>query len=123
MISEQARENARERGRLYRLIPENLASIKLKALELKIIVLTHYGNGKCSCVKCGFTDIKALSIDHINGRVVVGHEPKRMSGATIYHWLKKNNFPEGYQTLCLNCQFIKRQDNHEFRNQYTKRTC
>ncbi len=28
--------------------------------------------------------------------------------ACLYQWLKNNGFPEGYQVLCMNCQFIKR---------------
>ena len=31
----------------------------------------------------------------------------------LYNWLIKNNFPSGFQTLCMNCQFIKREENRE----------
>ena len=90
--------------------------------RIKLEVLTHYGNGKCVCVKCGFDDIRALSIDHINGG---GGLHKReagiKSGTDMYHWLKKNNYPSGYQTLCFNCQWIKRDENHEYHN-YQQRT-
>ena len=76
-----------------------------KQIELKIKVLTHYGNGKCACVKCGFDDIRALSIDHIGGG---GREHMRNAKiGNMYLWLWKQNFPDGYQTLCMNCQFIK----------------
>jgi len=81
---------------------------------LKIKILTHYGNGELSCIKCGFNDIRALSIDHINGggqkhTGIVGW------GINLYKWLKRNNYPKGYQTLCMNCQWIKRVENKEFR--------
>ena len=83
-------------------------------LDVKIEVLTHYGNGKCACVKCGFDNHKALSIDHINGG---GNDHRRATslggGLEMYRWLKKNNYPEGYQTLCMCCQFIKKADNKE----------
>src|SRR5208283_3808686 len=32
----------------------------------KLEVLTHYSDGLPTCNKCGFIDIRALSIDHIN---------------------------------------------------------
>ena len=77
-------------------------------LRLKVEVLTVYGNGKCACVQCGFSDLRALSIDHINGKGRQHAESIRRSGtSTLYFWLKKNNYPLGYQTLCMNCQFIK----------------
>ena len=82
--------------------------------RIKQLVLTHYGNGKLICVRCGFDNIKALSIDHINGG---GNKHRkqinRTSSHKFYCWLKKQNFPEGYQTLCMNCQLIKKVDEGE----------
>jgi len=80
---------------------------RIRRQKVKKEVLTHYGNGNCSCVRCGFEDIRALSIDHINGN---GHylRTKNKSHRNITKWLKDNDFPIGYQTLCMNCQFIKR---------------
>lgn len=76
---------------------------------LKREVLVHYGNGKCVCVKCGFQDIKALSIDHLGGR---GNK-HRVHINNFYRWLKQGGYPRGYQTLCMNCQFIKKIDEGE----------
>jgi len=94
--------------------------IREQTLERKRVVLTYYGNTICACVKCGFSNIKALSIDHINGREV-GELKDKATGDSFYRKIIKNNFPLGYQTLCMNCQFIKREEEHEFRNQYTGR--
>jgi hypothetical protein len=89
---------------------------KNKRLEIKTEVITHYGNGECKCIRCGFTDIRALSIDHINGN---GNQHRKenqyLRGNHVYEWLKKNQFPQGYQTLCMNCQLIKRNENQEYR--------
>jgi len=74
--------------------------------QIKKAVLVYYGQGQLHCVKCGFSDIRALSIDHIDGK---GNLHKEFS----YRWLIKNNYPEGYQTLCMNCQWIKRHTNNE----------
>ena len=74
---------------------------------LKERILTHCGNGQLSCVRCGELRMPCLSIDHINNN---GAEHRRQvgSGVHFYHWLEKSDYPEGYQTLCMNCQFIKK---------------
>lgn len=75
----------------------------------KIQALTHYGNGKCACVQCGEARLDCLSLDHIAGN---GSEHRkelgsRAFGYKFYRYLRKRNYPPGYQTLCMNCQFIK----------------
>jgi len=96
--------------------PQLLLELRDKKWTLKREVVTHYGNGKCACVQCGFDDIRALSIDHIAGG---GANHRRQAGnkggATFYRWLRKNGYPPEYQTLCMNCQFIKRIVNREHR--------
>ena len=42
-------------------------------------------------------------------------------GYRFYLWLKKHNFPEGFQALCLNCQFCKVAENKEAPGRYGKR--
>ncbi len=85
---------------------------KQRHQKLKVVVLTHYGNGKLACMRCGFGDVHALSIDHISGGG--NNERRKMRGSgQLYKFLKGNNFPRGYQTLCMNCQFIKRFENKE----------
>ena len=85
----------------------------------KIIALTHYGNGKCACVHCGFKDLRALTLDHINGggskeRAEQKRNHKRvLVGRTLCRWLHLRGFPVGFQTLCMNCQFIKRYTHKE----------
>ena len=32
-------------------------------------------------------------------------------GPGFYRWLVLNNFPEEFQTLCMNCQFGKKHNN------------
>lgn len=106
------------RAKFARLSPSVAKERQQKyAQKLREQVLTFYGNSKMACVKCGFTDIRALTIDHINGK---GNEHRKQShnhgGTSFYIWLRKSNYPEGYQTLCMNCQFIKRKENNEFYN-------
>ena len=79
-----------------------------KNRNLKIEVLTHYGNGKCACVRCGESRIACLSIDHIGGGGNKQRIGKLRASTTFYRWLKTEGYPEGYQTLCMNDQFVKR---------------
>lgn len=80
----------------------------------KIEVLTHYGNGKLACVICGEERLPCLSIDHIDGD---GNKHRREIGArnahSFYIWLRQQGFPVGYQTLCMNCQFVKMAESRE----------
>lgn len=79
--------------------------------RVKRVVLTHYGNGKCACVRCGEDGIACLTIDHI--KAIKGG--KRINSGHFYSWLRKNLYPQDYQTLCMNCQFKKRVTEDEYR--------
>jgi len=82
-------------------------------LLVKIEVLTHYSRDKLSCVLCGYGDIRALSINHIEGGGT--QHRKNLGCLNLYRWLRNQDYPEGYQTLCMNCQYIKRLTQHEWR--------
>lgn len=81
--------------------------------RLRDKVFSHYGGGKRACVRCGFMDVRALSIDHINGVGIYQRRAKYRAGTELYKYLLDNDYPDGYQTLCMNCQFIKRHTNQE----------
>ena len=66
-------------------------------------VFSHYG---FSCACCDEVIEKFLNIDHIKGKKYWNHN-KHMRGAQLYRWLVKNNYPEGFQTLCFNCNMAK----------------
>lgn len=61
------------------------------------------------CVRCGFTDVRALQIDHING----GGSVELKGSCTHRQLLLIRKNPEKYQILCANCNWIKRSENHE----------
>lgn len=72
----------------------------------KSVVYEHYGY-KCAC--CKETEKAFLTIDHINND---GAEHRKTltsagGGYAIYSWLVENDFPEGFQVLCWNCQWGK----------------
>ena len=78
---------------------------KDQAVRLKKEVINHYG-GKCRF--CGEDEIIFLAIDHLDDN---GSEHRRQqniqAGEKTYRWLKKNGFPDGFQTLCHNCNIGK----------------
>lgn len=75
---------------------------------LKTEVLSHYSTGGIlACVICGEKRLSCLSIDHINNDGAEHRRRLGTGGKNFYKWLKEQNFPEGYQTLCMNDQFIK----------------
>jgi len=72
----------------------------------KMMVYTHYGGNPPKCACCGETELVFLSIDHINGGGSK-HRRKVGSGYLLYYWLINNNYPEGFQILCRNCNWAK----------------
>ncbi len=88
------------------------------ALE-RVEVLKHY-SPNLICVRCGFSDLRALSLDHIKGGGNKERIRLRRRGVNFYRWLKQNGYPNIYQVLCMNCQFIKRHENGEERKPRVK---
>lgn len=68
------------------------------------------------CVRCGFSDKRALQIDHINGGG--SKERKERTYKKQFHQVVIDSFiaNEGkYQLLCANCNWIKRFEKNEHR--------
>ena len=55
------------------------------------------------CSKCGHKDEGFLQIDHIYG--VTSKDGRGGSALIVY--LRRNNYPEGYQVLCSMCNLAK----------------
>lgn len=75
-----------------------------KRRSLRVTVMKSYG-GKCA--SCGFDDIKALALDHVNDDGAA--ERKKWKGKMDFFYKKivDDNFPDTYQVLCANCNAIK----------------
>ena len=95
---DKAKARSRKRNEYFRKYAEKF---RLKALK-------ELG-GKCK--RCGFSDWRALEIDHINGGG--GKEWTNINRKTRYEMVTKN--PERYQVLCANCNTIKKIENGELR--------
>lgn len=73
--------------------------------EQRLKVLSHYSNNTLECACCRECTYEFLAIDHINGGGT--QHRKQLGSKYIYSWLIKNNFPEGFQVLCHNCNSAK----------------
>ncbi len=89
-------QKLREYGLKYR--------VKIKSAVIN--VLTN-GEGTCRC--CGQGDIDVLGIDHIhnNGNQHRASLGPGFGGDKFYRWLVHNDYPTGYQVLCMNCNTKK----------------
>jgi hypothetical protein len=67
-------------------------------------VIKYYG-GKC--VECGESKSVCLAIDHIDGDGNTHRHKIGKYGSGFFKWLMDNNFPEGFQILCHNCNMSK----------------
>jgi hypothetical protein len=83
---------------------------RVHRMEIKIIVLSHYGKGgklQCCWPDCEVNDIDVLTIDHINNQGAKRRRQGQRSGDVLYRQLKRKKYPKGYQTLCMNHQYKK----------------
>lgn len=71
--------------------------------KVRLQALQAYGGDTPSCVCCGEAMLQFLALDHVNGG---GHaQRKETGGGGFYSWLRRHNYPAGFQVLCHNCNF------------------
>lgn len=99
----QNRSRSRSTSKIYR------DRIRLEAIK-------KLTNSEIRCVKCGFSDIRALAIDHIKG----GGHKERINGhgmvktiSDIVLRLSNEEAQEKYQILCYNYNRIKQVEKEE----------
>lgn len=102
---DRLRKTKRRNMRKYRAAnPEKYnEQSRMAKKRLKDTVFEKYGN---ICSACGFSDIRALTLDHVlnNG----AEERKSIGERGVYRRSLDDQYTEEYQILCMNCQFIKR---------------
>lgn len=102
---EECLANRRLRNKQKTAKPSTAIYQKEWKRQLKAEVIAAYGN-KCAC--CTLADVRFLSIDHIaNDGANHRRKNKLTAGTSTYAWLRKNNYPAGFQVLCFNCNFAK----------------
>ena len=77
--------------------------------KLRKEIFDFFGN---KCQICGFSNVKALQLDHINGGGTKERKMFRWEVVLAKGWdLMKNDpekFKKKFQLLCANCNWIKR---------------
>jgi len=70
-------------------------------------IFDFYG-WECKC--CGENIKEFMTLDHINNDGYLDKNPNgtKKSGKELYLLVKKQGFPDKYQTLCHNCNFAKK---------------
>lgn len=81
--------------------PRNLRA-RAALVKRRALILDHYDH-RCAC--CGESRAEFLTIDHINGGGLAHRRSLKMP--SIDRWLIAQNFPEGFQLLCWNCNLAK----------------
>ena len=93
--------------------PERRIEVKTIRDKLKIQILSEYSkrhsNSDIPCCNCcgenSHTDF--LNVDHIDGKKHLPQEEQKLGGNNLNRWLKRNNYPDGFQILCWNCNLAK----------------
>ena len=80
------------------------AYAKDRLRQRRLQALTYYCEGKPYCKCCKEETLEFLSFDHINGG---GTAHRKKISSNIADYLIKNNYPDGYQVLCHNCNQAK----------------
>jgi len=119
------RPEVRAKQKARKSTPE--AKVKIASYEkerretLKEDVFSHYSkihsNSDIPCCRCcgESSHMEFLTMDHIAGRKQMDSEPEllklgyssKLSAQPLNVWIIDNNFPEGFQILCINCNFAK----------------
>ena len=107
-------EKGKARNKKFREGKKGPASKRFQVLQYYSKRLSNSDIPCCNC--CGENShIDFLAIDHITGRKqmesdfvlkLLGYSSE-LKGPTLDHWIIKNNFPSGFQTLCHNCNVAK----------------
>ena len=87
----------------------------------RLNILLHYSkqisNSNIPCCNCcgENSHVDFLDIDHIAGKNQMDSEPElikldyssKLKGKGLINWIMENNYPEGFQILCHNCNVAK----------------
>lgn len=92
------------------------AKLSIAYRKLRKEILDHYGHC-CAC--CGQDMPESLEIDHINNDGW-SQRSSGLAGEQFYKWLKENNWPTEYQTLCSTCNRAKHRNGGTCPHEKTK---
>lgn len=79
-----------------------LAQDRVRKAKRRQAVLAKYGR---KCKRCGFSDWRALQVDHIHGKGTADLRRFNNSHYAFYNFLLEKK-RKGYRILCANCNWI-----------------
>jgi len=117
----ERKEKRRAFNAKYEKLPHRIVIKKAKTDDKRLQILLAYSklhsNSNIPCCNCcgENSHIEFLDVDHILGKKEMDSIPElvklgyssTMSTAKLKQWLIDNNFPEGFQVLCTNCNGAK----------------
>ncbi len=80
-----------------------LATNKRFYTALRQTALIRYSSDPPHCTCCGERHVEFLAIDHVDGSGA--QHRKTLNASSIYTWLKREGYPDGYRVLCSNCNW------------------
>ena len=125
IIKKQRRESARRhyqetvpRHKEYRERHSEQIRQQNKMVKEKRRLLLFEILGGAKCVRCGFSDIRALQFDHIYGNGCKDRRDRNLSGSDLIKYYSRNpeEAKQKLQVLCCNCNWIKRWEKGEFQS-------
>lgn len=98
---------AAQRMREWRInnLERHREGIRQNSQRVKDACYNAYGGYVCAC--CGETEPAFLSLDHVNNDGAQHRREIGGGGRKTYSWLIANDFPPGFQVLCMNCNWGK----------------
>lgn len=119
----RSRKHCHEYWLRIRSDPSEIERRRARGIEqrnrTRLTVFSHYCGGLPRCQSCGVVDLRVLTVDHIEGGGT--RHRRKIHRSNFYKWLLDAGFPDGYQILCMNCQWIKRAEKREFHTEYRPR--
>ena len=102
-----------EYAKFYQRLHSGTNRINASRIKERKILLKSLGN---KCVNCGFSDIRALQIDHKNGDGSADKKRFKKQTGTMVTYYSRNvkEATQKLQILCANCNWIKRAENKEY---------
>jgi len=115
------RPEVKARNKVNKAKPENKKRARELDRDLRYLVLQTYSkrlsNSEIPCCKCCHlnTHIAFLAVDHIAGKKQMDSElelkklgySSKFESWVLLRWLRRNNFPDGFQILCHSCNHAK----------------
>lgn len=99
-------EHERSRKKYLRFKDRIQVYRKTRSDIIKRFAIAYYSDGTYSCNCCGENMYGFLTIDHINNDGAL-HRKVEKRYTNVYHWLRNNLYPDGFQVLCYNCNCAK----------------